>query len=692
MDPQSFYKPRAPTARMSRPKLHPQSDHMQNKSSTSIIDLTAPTPEKTVAECQTTRDDLTRAQGNLSIVKNNVTRKTSSGPRNNDDDDYLPEVEDLISEKHWRKEMGNSSFNTRHATTGQLFDNRSQEGGLPHDGYRSGAGTRVSVNGKDKLATPNTGKPYSGPSHHDAQSLKPTIVDDQAGFTSISSILSNSTASHPGANSESTNGINSSQSPNDQNHYTDESANKPDQEVLAFKSRHHKQRQRNSDSSHDTNSIRSSPLGSQIGKSARPTPSENSNQGNPQRTINGTGVRGEESAPDRSEAHRSSSGSDSASNHTSNQNANTLREQGIGPLNGLDCAQTTGIGRSNSRDELAGELQDESAVGVRNFCAPSPTEVDTDDVYGKYLRNKGVTSRQDGDQHSEQTHSQSNLNMEHCVVSNLRESDASTRRAYPERAHQENAIHKHDSATNVGGLDPVYQSSPEQQSQYAPLQVKVPLSSIDALPQNSPVQKRTVSSINSSVPPQSAKRRKSSRGKTVKAKKVKNTGQLQLLRPHKEKMLLYAYPPNEKNNGYTVECVEAVQLTDDGSMLSTVKWTSLQLPMDSLVGEEYHSQFESLFKTNFGEKVWDLQREKRLQKMRRYPRHGKDNDYIVEHVEALDVAEDGSVRCTVRWASSVVAEDDLGEDLLKQAEILFKEKYGVEKWEQRLRRKQEATK
>ena len=51
--------------------------------------------------------------------------------------------------------------------------------------------------------------------------------------------------------------------------------------------------------------------------------------------------------------------------------------------------------------------------------------------------------------------------------------------------------------------------------------------------------------------------------------------------------------------------------------------------------------------------------------MGRYPRHGEDNDYIVEHVEALRVTEDGSVRCTIRWALSVVSEDNLGEDLLK---------------------------
>ena len=96
------------------------------------------------------------------------------------------------------------------------------------------------------------------------------------------------------------------------------------------------------------------------------------------------------------------------------------------------------------------------------------------------------------------------------------------------------------------------------------------------------------------------------KAKKVKAKKVKKIGQLPLSNPHEEKILLYAYPPDQKNKDYTVECVKAVQLTDSGSMLSTVKWTSLEVSTDSLVGEEYHSQFEGLFKTKFGEKDWDL--------------------------------------------------------------------------------------
>ena len=70
--------------------------------------------------------------------------------------------------------------------------------------------------------------------------------------------------------------------------------------------------------------------------------------------------------------------------------------------------------------------------------------------------------------------------------------------------------------------------------------------------------------------------------------------------------------------------------------------------------------------------------------MGRYLYHRENNNYIVKHVEALHVAEDGSVQCTVRWASLVVAEDNLREDLLKQAEQLFKEKYGGEKWKQQL--------
>ena len=75
-------------------------------------------------------------------------------------------------------------------------------------------------------------------------------------------------------------------------------------------------------------------------------------------------------------------------------------------------------------------------MGVSDFCAPSPTEVDTDDVYGEYLRSKGVNSGQDGDQHLEQTLPRSDSAMEHRISRNPAESDASTRRAYSQRAHQ----------------------------------------------------------------------------------------------------------------------------------------------------------------------------------------------------------------------------------------------------------------
>jgi hypothetical protein len=51
--------------------------------------------------------------------------------------------------------------------------------------------------------------------------------------------------------------------------------------------------------------------------------------------------------------------------------------------------------------------------------------------------------------------------------------------------------------------------------------------------------------------------------------------------------------------------------------------------------------------------------------MVRYPRNREDNDYIVKHIEAIYIAEDRSIRCTVRWALLVVVEDGLREDLLK---------------------------
>ena len=76
--------------------------------------------------------------------------------------------------------------------------------------------------------------------------------------------------------------------------------------------------------------------------------------------------------------------------------------------------------------------------------------------------------------------------------------------------------------------------------------------------------------------------------------------------------------------------------------------------------------------------------------MVRYPCNREDNDYIVEYVESLRVIEDRSIQCTVRQASLAVLEDNLREDLLKQAEKLFKEKYGEEKQEQQFQKKQET--
>ena len=38
-----------------------------------------------------------------------------------------------------------------------------------------------------------------------------------------------------------------------------------------------------------------------------------------------------------------------------------------------------------------------------------------------------------------------------------------------------------------------------------------------------------------------------------------------------KKMLLYVYPPNKKNVGYTVKYIKAVYLIDNGSILSTVR-------------------------------------------------------------------------------------------------------------------------
>jgi len=38
-----------------------------------------------------------------------------------------------------------------------------------------------------------------------------------------------------------------------------------------------------------------------------------------------------------------------------------------------------------------------------------------------------------------------------------------------------------------------------------------------------------------------------------------------------KEILFYIYPPNKKNIGYIVKCIKAVHLTDNGSILSTVK-------------------------------------------------------------------------------------------------------------------------
>jgi hypothetical protein len=73
-------------------------------------------------------------------------------------------------------------------------------------------------------------------------------------------------------------------------------------------------------------------------------------------------------------------------------------------------------------------------VGVSDFCAPSPTEVDPDDVYGEYLRSKGVDPGQDGDQHSEQILPRSDSAMERRISSNPAESDASTRRMHSRKS------------------------------------------------------------------------------------------------------------------------------------------------------------------------------------------------------------------------------------------------------------------
>ena len=54
-------------------------------------------------------------------------------------------------------------------------------------------------------------------------------------------------------------------------------------------------------------------------------------------------------------------------------------------------------------------------------------------------------------------------------------------------------------------------------------------------------------------------------------------------------MLFYIYPPDENNKGYIVKYIKAIQLIDSRSILSIIKWTSLEVLTDSLVEEEYYS-------------------------------------------------------------------------------------------------------
>jgi len=54
-------------------------------------------------------------------------------------------------------------------------------------------------------------------------------------------------------------------------------------------------------------------------------------------------------------------------------------------------------------------------------------------------------------------------------------------------------------------------------------------------------------------------------------------------------MLLYVYPPNNKNIGYIVKSVKAVYLINNRFMLFTIRWELLEVLMDSLVGKEYYS-------------------------------------------------------------------------------------------------------
>ena len=71
-------------------------------------------------------------------------------------------------------------------------------------------------------------------------------------------------------------------------------------------------------------------------------------------------------------------------------------------------------------------------------------------------------------------------------------------------------------------------------------------------------------------------------------------------------MLLYVYLPNNKNIGYTVKSIKAIYLIDNGFMLSTIRQELFKVLTDSLVEEEYYSQFEVLFKMKFREEEQDL--------------------------------------------------------------------------------------
>ena len=53
-------------------------------------------------------------------------------------------------------------------------------------------------------------------------------------------------------------------------------------------------------------------------------------------------------------------------------------------------------------------------------------------------------------------------------------------------------------------------------------------------------------------------------------------------------MLLNVYLPN-KNIGYTIKSIKAIYLIDNRSILSTIRYKSLEILTDSLVGEEHYS-------------------------------------------------------------------------------------------------------